>query len=66
MYATDKAIQLAQATAEEEDPQNRQQIGPLAPLDHDNIAYEPFAKDFYSPAPEIASMTPAQVLEAKN
>lgn len=59
VYATDRAMQAANPEAEE--PQGKQQIGPLPALDHDSISYEPFAKDFYTPAPQIAAMTPAQV-----
>lgn len=62
VYATDKAMQQGQANAEEDEVHAKQQIGPLAPLDHDNIAYEPFAKDFYAPAARVAALTPAQVI----
>lgn len=63
VYATDKAMQQAQP--EEDEAAGKQQIGPLAPLDHDSITYEPFAKDFYNPAPRVASLTPPQVLVDK-
>ena len=59
VYATDRAMQ--QINPEAEEPQEKQQIGPLPALDHDSISYEPFAKDFYTPASKIAAMTPAQV-----
>ena len=55
-----RAMQQAQGDGEEA-PQGRQQIGPLPALDHDDIAYQPFAKDFYTPVHKIASMTPAEV-----
>ena len=61
VYATDRAMQQNAAEPEEGNLQGRQQIGPLAPLDHDSIPYEPFAKDFYNPVDKIASMTPPQV-----
>ena len=59
VYATDKAITAAQQQPEAEEPSK--QIGPLAPLDHDYIDYQPFAKDFYTPVPKIGNMTAAQV-----
>lgn len=60
VYATEKA--LLQAGDDGEEPAaGRQQIGPLAPLDHDSIDYQPFAKDFYTPVASIAALTPAQV-----
>jgi hypothetical protein len=53
---------MQQAQGEEEEaPQGRQQIGPLAALDHDVITYQPFAKDFYTPVLKMASMTPGEV-----
>lgn len=36
-------------------------IDPLKPLDHDQIEYEEFNKDFYEPAAEIAALTDGQV-----
>jgi hypothetical protein len=36
-------------------------IEPLKPLDHDQIEYEDFNKDFYEPAAEIAALTEGQV-----
>jgi len=53
-------MQQAQGDGEEA-PQGRQQIAPLPALDHDDIAYPPFAKDFYTPVHKIASMTPGEV-----
>lgn len=38
-------------------------IEPLKPLDHDQIEYPEFNKDFYEPAAEIATLTEAQVGE---
>ena len=59
VYATEKAIT---ANQEPEPAESHQQIGPLAALDHEDIDYEPFAKDFYTPVPKIAKMTAAEVL----
>lgn len=60
VYATDRAMQEA-AGGDNDESSHSRQVGPLAALDHDSIDYQPFAKDFYTPLPEIASMPPAQV-----
>ena len=36
-------------------------VEPLKPLDHDQIEYEEFTKDFYEPAADIAALTDGQV-----
>lgn len=36
-------------------------IDALKPLDHDQIEYEEFGKDFYEPSAEIAALTDGQV-----
>ena len=41
--------------------QKKRAIDPLPPLDHSEIEYEDFAKDFYEEAPDIAAMTDEQV-----
>lgn len=58
VYATEKALTAGQELNEGEPSK---QIGPLAPLNHDDIDYQPFAKDFYTPVPKIASMKPSEV-----
>lgn len=40
---------------------DKKRIDPLPALDHANIEYDSFAKDFYEEVPEIARMQPAEV-----
>ena len=39
---------------------DRKRIDPLPPVDHDSIAYDDFAKDFYEEPPGVAALTPAE------
>ncbi|KFM26554.1 DEAD-box ATP-dependent RNA helicase 24 [Auxenochlorella protothecoides] len=39
----------------------KQAVGSLAPLDHPNLTYEDFDKDFYVEAPALTSMSQAEV-----
>ena len=61
VYATEEALERAAGHGKEEDIQQKQQIGALAPLDHEKIDYQPFAKDFYTAVPKIAGLSSAQV-----
>ena len=38
-------------------------IDPLAALDHTQIEYQPFEKNFYSEHPDIAGLSPIQVID---
>ena len=40
---------------------DKKRIDPLPPLDHANIEYDSFAKDFYDEVPAIAQMQPSEV-----
>lgn len=42
-------------------PDKSGKIEPLKALDHDKIQYEPFCKDFYTPAADIAAMSEGKV-----
>ena len=41
-------------------------IDPLPEIDHSDIDYEPFNKNFYEEHPEIQSLTQEQVAELRN
>lgn len=40
---------------------DKKRIDSLPPLDHANIEYDGFAKDFYDEAPAVAKLTPSEV-----
>ncbi|KAK9828689.1 hypothetical protein WJX72_001532 [[Myrmecia] bisecta] len=65
VYAAARAIDGAEVEYDANDnpimADRSKTVGPMPPLDHDNIEYEEFAKDFYTPDPEIAAMPPAEV-----
>lgn len=46
-------------------PPKKKFIDPLPPIDHSEIEYEPFEKNFYTPHEDIENLTPAQVEELK-
>ncbi|CAH0564672.1 unnamed protein product [Brassicogethes aeneus] len=46
-------------------PDKKKFIDPLPPIDHSEIAYKPFRKDFYDEHPDIGSLTGAQVAELR-
>ncbi|KAG6454860.1 hypothetical protein O3G_MSEX008919 [Manduca sexta] len=46
-------------------PPKNKIIDPLPPIDHSQIQYEPFEKNFYTPHEEIEKLTPQQVEELK-
>lgn len=41
------------------DPRKTMEV--LPPVDHARVSYEPFRKNFYSPQPDIAGLSPAEV-----
>ena len=66
VYAVAKAMDEAEGGDYDEDDlaaiaADKKRIEPLAALDHANIEYDEFSKDFYEEAPEIARMQPAEV-----
>ncbi|KAM3957147.1 ATP-dependent RNA helicase DDX42 [Aphomia sociella] len=46
-------------------PPKKKYIDPLPPIDHSEIEYEPFEKNFYTPHEDIEKLTPQQVEELK-
>lgn len=42
-------------------PPKKRDIDPLPPIDHSEIDYEPFEKNFYTPHEEILSLTPSKI-----
>ncbi|XP_059052282.1 ATP-dependent RNA helicase DDX42 [Achroia grisella] len=46
-------------------PAKKKYIDPLPPIDHSEIVYEPFEKNFYTPHEDIEKLTPEQVEELK-
>ncbi|XP_028172660.1 ATP-dependent RNA helicase DDX42 [Ostrinia furnacalis] len=46
-------------------PPKKRFIDPLPPIDHSEIVYEPFEKNFYTPHEDIEKLTPEQVEELK-
>lgn len=46
-------------------PPKKKFIDPLPPIDHSEIEYEPFEKNFYTPHEDIEQLTPQQVEELK-
>ena len=44
-------------------PMKSKHIDPLAALDHTQIEYQPFEKNFYSEHPDIAGLSPIQVID---
>ncbi|KAM0727013.1 ATP-dependent RNA helicase DDX42 [Formica fusca] len=47
-------------------PPKKKEIDPLPPIDHSEIEYEPFDKNFYNVHEEIASLSKQQVDDLKN
>ncbi|XP_045498371.1 ATP-dependent RNA helicase DDX42 [Colias croceus] len=47
-------------------PPKKKFIDPLPPIDHSEIVYEPFEKNFYTPHEDIEKLTHEQVEELKN
>ncbi|XP_055318992.1 ATP-dependent RNA helicase DDX42 [Sitodiplosis mosellana] len=46
-------------------PPRKREIDPLPPIDHDDISYKPFEKNFYTPHDDINSLTRSQVDELR-
>lgn len=46
-------------------PDKKKIIDPLPPIDHSEINYEPFRKEFYEEHPEIAALDDAKVQELR-
>lgn len=46
-------------------PPKKKFIDPLPPIDHSEIVYEPFEKNFYTPHEDIEQLTPQQVEDLK-
>ncbi|CAH0585445.1 unnamed protein product [Chrysodeixis includens] len=46
-------------------PPKKKFIDPLPPIDHSEITYEPFEKNFYTPHEDIENLTPQQVEDLK-
>lgn len=67
VYATAKAVDAGLGVEYDSDDNpivaaaERRDIGPLPPLDHSEIEYDSFAKDFYSEAAAIKGMSDAEV-----
>ena len=63
VYATADAVDGANVTDYDElvSQGDKKSIEPLPALDHSNIEYDDFGKDFYEEKAEIAAMTPAEV-----
>ncbi|PAA88539.1 hypothetical protein BOX15_Mlig009050g1 [Macrostomum lignano] len=41
------------------------EIDPLPPVDHSQVQYAPFERNFYTPHPEVAAMKPEQAMELR-
>lgn len=62
VYALASAVDAADPHYyEEERSADKKAIDPLPPIDHSNIEYDGFVKDFYQEAAELSAMTPAEV-----
>lgn len=47
-------------------PDKKRIIDPLPPMDHSEIPYEPFQKDFYNEHPDISALTDKEVHDLMN
>lgn len=61
VYVVADATDAADPRRQEEVLKETKAIDPLPPIDHSNIVYDEFAKDFYEESAEVAAMTPAEV-----
>ena len=63
VYATADAVDGANVTDYDElvSQGDKKTVEPLPALDHSNIEYDDFGKDFYEEKAEVAAMTPAEV-----
>lgn len=46
-------------------PPRKREIDPLPPIDHDDIIYKPFEKNFYTPHEDINNLSRSQVDELR-
>lgn len=46
-------------------PPRKREIDPLPPIDHDDITYKPFEKNFYTPHEDINSLSRSQLDELR-
>eukprot|EP00884_Botryococcus_braunii_P014056 jgi/Botrbrau1/22651/Bobra.176_1s0073.1 len=68
VYETARAVDANLDVGEDSDDPalyDKKKIDVLPPLNHAEIEYPDFEKNFYDEAPEIASLTPAQVNERR-
>lgn len=66
VYAAAKAVDAGLIDYDSDDNPiviDKKKIEPIAPLDHTEIDYEPFTKDFYEETPSISGMSEQDVLE---
>lgn len=61
VYALANAVDAADPQYDEERLADKKSIDPLPAVDHSNLEYNDFGKDFYEESPELAAMTPAEV-----
>lgn len=61
VYALASAVDAADPRYEEERSADKKSIDPLPPVDHSNIEYDEFVKDFYQESAEISALTSAEV-----
>ena len=61
VYALASAVDAADPQYEDERSSDKKSIDPLPPVDHSNIEYDEFNKDFYEESKEITALTPAEV-----
>ena len=61
VYALANAVDAADPQYEEERSADKKSVDPLSPVDHSNIEYDDFGKDFYKESPELAATSPAEV-----
>lgn len=47
-------------------PPRKREIDPLPPIDHDDISYKPFAKNFYVPHEDITNLSRSQADELRS
>ena len=66
VYALASAVDAADPRYEEERSADKKAIEPLPPIDHSNMEYDEFVKDFYQEPADIAAMTPAEVVTGNN
>ncbi|XP_045796870.1 DEAD-box ATP-dependent RNA helicase 24 isoform X1 [Trifolium pratense] len=66
VYAAAKAVDAGLIDYDSDDNPivlDKKKIEPIAPLDHTEIDYEPFTKDFYEETPSISGMSEQDVTE---